>query len=151
MKLLTLSEVVQKANEYLDTKPIGKRSSTNEVLDRVINPSRKGYDNLIDTFVYERYVQIKIYDIDDLIEYQLVMRPWDNGFQFNTWFDGVSPISRSSHDSFGMKFSIEESEFFMQSTVIDLKDTTFSDIGTVKALMDRFYKHFDIIPVDCEV
>lgn len=152
MKILTLLEVVQKSNEYLDSNPIGKRGTkVVEVIDRVINPSGNGYNNLLETFIYDRFVQIKIYDNDNLIEYQLIMRPWDNAFQLNTWFDGKKPECKYAHESVGMKFTIDEAEFFMESTVTDMKDITLSDIRSVKALMDRFYKHFNVTPVDCEV
>lgn len=155
LKLVTLSELVQRMNEFFDTNPEFHKTPSCEVNLKVSNPDfdrdNGGYDDLIIIFACERYIRFKLRDSKNLIEYDLSCLPWRGGFNLNIWYDGkTSHIDRSSNQAINAQYLSTEEEYFQASTVLDYRGVTLGTIKEIVKLQDRMYNYFGLVPVPFE-
>lgn len=149
-KLLTLPEVLKEFNNYLDSNPPFENHSNGNISAFLKNSSIfKGYDDIVEVFGCDRYMRIKLRNPEILVEYQLDMMPWSNGFNFKCWHDGSdsecpwTPKTNPNRSSFYIE---TEEEYFQLSTVKNLKDLTLETITSVKKLQDRLFEYYNIVP-----
>lgn len=154
-KLLTLMEIVQAGNEFLDTNPEFHKERPEELFLRIENPDKnpeRSYDDIIDIFVCERYARFKLRDPINLIEYDLSFLPWYDGFNLNIWYDGsINHIDRTVNQAIKTNYISSEEEYFQESTLTDYKGVNLQTIIEVKKLHDRMFNYFQFIPVEVEV
>lgn len=131
--ILTRLEVIAKANEYLDTKPLISIENDGSKTSELKNPEGSFYSGEYDVFVYERYAQIKFRVNDDMLEYQLSMMPWSMSAFMNIWND--APKAKSS---------IVE----MRISRFDEPGDTWSaeELEEARKLMYRMYEYYKIVP-----
>ncbi|AMM43961.1 hypothetical protein FDG95_gp581 [Pectobacterium phage vB_PcaM_CBB] len=149
IELLSFRNIIDKANELIDSNPILHQERDDECKITVPNPTNIGYDELWEIWGYERFVRIKFRDPDQLIEYQIDLLPWNMSVNYNIWNDNKnSPSSmvRKIH----IKFTDTEEEYFQRMTQQDNSFFTMEELRDAKLLMKRVYEYFNITPVPQE-
>ena len=149
IELLSFRNVLDKANDLLDTNPVYLEEQDNTCKISIPNPTNIGYDELWEVWAYERFVRIKFRDPDQLIEYQVDLLPWNMSVNYNIWNDNKnypSSMVRKTH----IKFTDTQEEYFERMTQQDNSYFTMQELRDAKLLMKRIYKYFDITPVPQE-
>lgn len=149
-ELLSLSEIIKKFVEYFDSNPMFKNNRG--ILESYIsNPSKIGYDNIIDMSVHERFIEFKYRVPEQLIEYHLLLIHWNMKVDYNIWNDNKD---QSSDDWFLISNSStlidNEAQYFQKMTQEDNTNFNVSELVELKTLMLRIYQYFNIIPAKME-
>ncbi|AFC21841.1 hypothetical protein GAP32_389 [Cronobacter phage vB_CsaM_GAP32] len=146
IKPLNFRDILNKANTLIDSKPNIDTSRQGECKISVLNPTLIGYDELASIWGYERCIQIKFRDPEQLIEYQLDLLPWCMGLNYTIWNDNKNANVckvRAVH----IKYVETEEEYFQRMTQQDNSYFSMEELRDAKILMNRIYSYFDIIPV----